>query len=122
MAKMGRPLKPFDWTKLDAILQYNATLEDTATIMNVSEVTVAKRIRDKYSMTFFDYRKKRHAPVKLSVVQKAVEIARSGKNITMLIFVLKNLCNWSDNNKVESDNVVNVSYNVLPKKKEVEEN
>ena len=93
--KMGRPEIPFDWTRLDAILQYKASLADSAEIMQVSEDTIEKRIKDKYKITFTEYRDKKMSTVRLSLVQKAIHMAKAGDR-TMLIFCLKNLCGWND--------------------------
>lgn len=95
MSRMGRPPKEFDWSKLDAILQYKASLEDAAEIMNCHIDTIVKKIRKDYNLTFSEYRDKKMAKVRLSLVQKAIHMAQNGDR-TMLIFCLKNLCQWTD--------------------------
>lgn len=95
MAKVGRPELPFDWSKLDAILQYKASLEDAAEIMGVEKSTLAKKIEKKHGCNFSEYRDKKMAGVRLSLVQKAIQMAKGGDR-TMLIFCLKNLCKWTD--------------------------
>jgi len=89
-------MKPFDWELLDKILQFKPSLSDTAEIMKVSEDTVERRIREKYKMTFAEYRNKKMANVRLTLVQKAIQMAKAGDR-TMLIFSLKNYCGWADN-------------------------
>lgn len=93
--KMGRPEIPFDWTKLDAVLQYKPSLEDCAEIMNCHHDTIEKKIRAKFDCSFSAYRDKKMSTVRLSLVQKAIHMAKSGDR-TMLIFCLKNLCGWND--------------------------
>lgn len=95
MSKPGRPEIPFDWSKLDAILQYKASLEDAAEIMGVEASTLAKKIVKQRHCNFSEYREKKMAKVRLTLVQKAIEMGKQGDR-TMLIFCLKNLCGWAD--------------------------
>jgi hypothetical protein len=97
---MARPKKPFDWSKLDAVLQYNATLADCAEIMGVHQDTVERKIKKEKGCCFTDYRQQKLGKVRIMLVQKAIEMARSGSP-AMLIFCLKNLCGWSDRHEVE---------------------
>lgn len=97
--KMGRPRIDFteeQWGLLDAILQYKATLEDCAGHLGCSEDTVENRVKERYGITFSEYRDKKMSSVRLSLQQKAIQQALSGGNNTMLIFCLKNMCGWSD--------------------------
>ncbi len=96
---MGRPKKEFDWPKLNAILQYSATKADCADVMEVSEDTIERRIKKEYGLTFAAYRTKKMGKVRIMLVQKAIEQAKSG-NATMMIFCLKNLCGWADKQEV----------------------
>jgi hypothetical protein len=99
-SKMGRPVMEFDWSKLDAILQYKASLSDTADIMDCSEDTVENRIKEKYGITFSEYRNKKMSKIRISLVQKAINMANNG-NVAILIFCLKNLCNWADKQELD---------------------
>lgn len=61
-----------------------------------------------------DYREKRKDSLKTQLKRKAVTMALSG-NVAMLIFCLKNLCNWSDNIKEvptvdEAKNMIKLAY------------
>lgn len=110
--------KKFDWKLLDKILQYKPSLVDTADIMEVSGDTVARRIREKYDMTFAEYRNKKMAKVRMSLVQKAIELAMNGDR-TLMIFSLKNYCGWSDNPAEQLEDkskVIQLSYNLEPEK------
>lgn len=97
---MARPCKPFDWSKLDAILQYNATLADAAEVMGVHIDTLERKIKKEKKCCFTEYRQQKLGKVRIMLVQKAVEMARGG-NATMLIFCLKNMCGWADKQEVE---------------------
>lgn len=91
-----KPGDPFDWDLLDMLLQFKPSLADTATLMKCSEDTLEIFIKKKYKVTFSEYRDKRMASVRMTLVQKAIEMARNGDRV-MLIFCLKNLCGWTDN-------------------------
>lgn len=91
-----------DWGKLDAILQFKPTLKVCSDIMEVSQDTIEDRIRETHNCTFAEYRDRKMGKVKLKLQQKAIEMALSG-NTTMMIFALKNLCDWSDKNDVQVD-------------------
>lgn len=93
---MANP-KPFDWKRLDSILQYHASLVDCEELMEVSDDTVRRRIRDKFDMTFEEYRNKKLAPTRMKLRQKALDMAFNKDNVPMLIFCLKNICHWADN-------------------------
>lgn len=95
-----------DWGKLDAILQFKPTLKVCSDIMEISGDTIEDRIREVHNCSFGEYRDRKMGKVKLKLQQKAIEMALSG-NTTMMIFALKNLCDWSD--KIEN----NISTNLV---------
>ena len=90
-----------NWAKLDSYLQLKASKKACAILLEVSEDTIERRIKEKHDCTFTDYAAVKFEPVKLKLVQKAISKAMSGDN-TMLIFSLKNLCGWSDRQDVTS--------------------
>ena len=47
---MARPRKEFDWTKLDAILQFGASFLECEDILDVSEATIKRRIKEDFPM------------------------------------------------------------------------
>lgn len=105
---MGRKLVTFDWTKINSYLQLKTSKRACALLLDVSEDTIEKRIREEYDCTFTDYAEKCLAPVKIKLVQKAISKALSGDN-TMLIFCLKNLCGWSDKNEIDQTSHVEIN-------------
>ncbi len=96
LKKMGRPAIEFDWDLLDKILQFKPSLNDTASIMKCCPDLVEKKIKATHGITFSEYREKKMASVRLTLVQKALDMAKNGDR-TLLIFCLKNLCGWCDN-------------------------
>lgn len=106
MAKMGRPRKEIDETQLKALCRLKPTLKDVAAFFDCSEDTIDKRCKELGSETFADFRDKNMVHTRFSLVRKAIQKAESGDNV-MLIFALKNLCQWSDKQPGEADVVVN---------------
>lgn len=104
---MGKKIE-LDWSKLDAILQYNAELNDAAEVMGCSPDTIERRIREHHDCTFAEYRNKKLGKVRIKLVQKAIQMATSG-NATMMIFCLKNLCGWADKQEVEHTGPIQIN-------------
>ncbi|MCB0419924.1 MAG: hypothetical protein KDD61_02960 [Bdellovibrionales bacterium] len=98
---MARPKKDLNFDKLNSYLQLKSSKRMCALLLEVSEDTIERRIKDEYGCTFSEYAEKMIAPVKLKLVQKAISKAMNGDNV-LLIFCLKNLCGWSDKNEVVS--------------------
>lgn len=92
-----------NWQTLDAVLQYGATLSDCAEFCQCSEDTIERNIKEKFQMTFREYKKRKMARVKMSIIQKQVQKALEGDN-TMLIWTGKNLCEQSDKFSAEVTN------------------
>lgn len=93
---------PFSWDKLDGLLAYKSSLLVCSDILEVSDTTIKNHIKKRYNMTFTEYAEKKLSRTKVKLVQKAIEMANSG-HATMMIFCLKNICKWSDNNDANVD-------------------
>ena len=107
---MGRPPVEFDWSKLDAILQFGARLIDCHGIMDVADVTIEDKIKKKYGMSFGQYRDLRMSTMRQKLLQKQFDIAMQG-NVTMLIWLGKQHLGQSD--KLETELVsANIHINV----------
>lgn len=87
-----------DWATIDGILQFAATKKQCAAILEVSEDTIDRRIKEQKKMTFEDYKETKLGITKIKLQQKAIKMGLDG-NPAMLIFCLKNLCGWSDKNE-----------------------
>jgi hypothetical protein len=96
---MPNTYKEIDFKVLDALLQFKASKRYCAKYLDVSEDTVERRIKEKTGQTFSGYADEQLDGTRLKLQQKAIQLALKGDR-TMLIFCLKNLCNWSD--KVET--------------------
>lgn len=110
---MGRPPIDVDWTKLETYCQYKVTLVDCASLLDMSDRTLETKIRDKYDLTFFDYREQKMARTRINLFSKQVEIAMGG-NTTMLIWLGKNNLGQTDKNELnlgeETQKAFNLAY------------
>ena len=93
---------PFSWDKLDGLLAYKASLTVCEEILGVHQNTIKNHIKAKYGITFTEYSDKKLSVTKIRLIQKAIKMAEAG-NATMLIFCLKNICQWQD--KIENVNI-----------------
>lgn len=93
---------PFSWDKLDGLLAYKSSLVVCADILECHENTIKNHIKKRYGMTFTEYAEKKLSRTKVKLTQKAIESAMAG-NTTLMIFCLKNICKWHDNNQVDVD-------------------
>ena len=93
---------PFSWDKLDGLLAIKMSLIVCAEILGTTNTTIKNHIRKRYDLTFTEYAERKLSPTKVRLVQKAIQMAMAGDR-TMLIFSLKNLCKWSDNNDQQVD-------------------
>lgn len=105
--KMGRPRINVPMDVVDASCRFNATANQVLEVLagqglKISQDTLARAVEKMTGMTFAEYRDKKVDLTRLKLVQKAVTMAMDG-NPTMLIFCLKNLCNWKDKNELTSN-------------------
>ena len=93
---------PFSWEKLDGLLAFKANLTVCEEILGVHQNTIKNHIRARYGITFTEYMDRKLSVTKMRLVQKAIKMAENG-SATMLIFCLKNICQWQD--KIENVNI-----------------
>lgn len=96
---MSRPQKEFSQQQFEALLRLNPTLKDTAAFFQVSEPTLLRRAKEWGYDSFEDARDQNMVHTKLDLIREAVR--RSKSSDTMLIFSLKNLCQWRDKHEVD---------------------
>lgn len=85
--KGGRPRKEVDWPILDATIVW-ASCSYCAEKLDMSNDTLTERIKEKYDMSFPEYKYKRQESVRLNLLTKQYEVAMNG-NTTMLIWLGK---------------------------------
>lgn len=122
MAKMGRPSLNIDIPKLKAIMRFKPSLKDAAAFFECHPDSIEKFINKKFLCTFSEFREQNMVHSRFSLIRKAMEKALSGDNC-MLIFCLKNLCDWKDRNELSGPNnetlmpqiIVTLPDNTAPK-------
>jgi hypothetical protein len=89
--------KEFDWDILEAMCQRGMKMAACEERLGVSNDTIHRRIREKFGQheTFESYRDKKQTVTRIRLVDKALDLADAG-NVTMLIFLLKNFCGFTD--------------------------
>lgn len=97
---MGRKKIDIDWKLLDGVLQYKPSMADCEEHLGCSHDVIEKNIKEKFGLTFVEYRDRKMKNTRMKLVQRALKMAFN-ENPTMLIFCLKNLCNWSDKVEIE---------------------
>lgn len=108
--KRGRKKIKIDDNVLETMLQYGATCLDCSDRFNCSEDTIVRYIKRKHGLNFAEYSNKRMATVRLKLREKQIQTALSG-NITMLIFLGKNMLGQSDQVNInQTSNVVQLKY------------
>jgi len=86
---------PFSWDKLDGLLALKSNAIVCSELLGVHINTLKNHIRNRYNLTFMEYAELKLSPTKVRLVQKALKMAERGDRV-MLIFCLKNLCQWAD--------------------------
>ncbi len=102
---------PFSWDKLDGLLALKSNCVVCSELLGVSKTTIKDHIKKRYSLTFTEYAELKLSPTKVRLVQKALKMAEKGDRV-MLIFCLKNLCQWADKlaDVTEDDKTINVTF------------
>lgn len=93
-------MKSSEWDIIDSVLSVGATLNQVQWALankgiSYTTRTIQRHIEEKKSMTFSEYRDYCMSGTKIRLQQSAIQMALKG-NAVMMIFSLKNLCNWSD--------------------------
>lgn len=86
--KGGRPTKPIDYTKLDAMCAIHCTGEECAAILGVSYEHLNNQLKKDGNVGFLDYFRIKGSNGKMSLRRKQFDQAMSG-NATMLIWLGK---------------------------------
>lgn len=102
---MARPKKIIDENQLRTLMRLKPTLKDTAAFFECSEDTIERKCKELADVSFAEFRDQNMVHTRFSLVRKAITKAESGDNV-MLIFCLKNLCDWRDKQPGEEDKVV----------------
>lgn len=101
--KVGRPsvVDKIPIGAIEALCQFNPTKPQVLAGLEmmghkISEKTLDRVIKKHTKGNFDELRDKKTEGTRLKLVQKAVDMAIKKDNVTMLIFCLKNMCQWQD--------------------------
>lgn len=108
--KLGRPLTPIDWGKVDAMSAIHCTGPEIATVLGVSEDTLARATRRERKMTFADYIRQKRGTGKASLRRLQWKAAQTGDK-TMLVWLGKNWLDQTD--KMQQDSKITEETTVI---------
>lgn len=93
--KMGRPPKPIDWKKVEALCQIQCSQEEIATVMEVHIDTLCIASKKEYGITFSDLFKRWREGGRCSLRRSQWKKALEG-NPAMLIWMGKQVLGQKD--------------------------
>ncbi len=121
--RRGPKVIEIDFDLIDGAISIGANMTQCLYILDtkgikIDEKTLQRRIRQKFDMTYPEYKDYMMSSTKIKLVQTAIRKALEG-NVVMMIFCLKNLCGWADKLEQTVDvekNVVQLKYSLEDKK------
>ena len=117
----GRPIKEIDWKLLDSVLQFGAKLMDCSDILEASDDTIQKRIREQFGITFSEYRERRMSKMRMRLLQKQYDVAMQG-NVALLIWLGKQHLGQTDKQEInQKTEIKTVEQFIREKSKELED-
>jgi hypothetical protein len=90
--------------QLKQFMRLKPTLEDTAAFFDCSATTISDFIKTQHGVTFREFRAKHMVHTRMGLVRKAIDMAMNG-NPAMMIFCLKNVCQWQEQVAPDTDDV-----------------
>ena len=96
--KDGRPKIEIDWKIFEVACNLLATKDELCGILNMSEDTLSRRVKEKYGVTFAEYIKKSGAMAKVSLRRNQFHLSKT--SAAMAIFLGKNYLGQQDNQGV----------------------
>lgn len=114
---MARPRKEINWTDFNKLCELHCTQVEIAEWFDVSPDTIDRAVKREFKMGFAEYFKRKSSKGKISLRRKMFEAAMGG-NITMMIFLSKQVLGFTD--KVENSGAtktaIELNYKLPPKK------
>ena len=106
------------WNQLDALIVWASEVY-CAEKLGINIDTLATRIKEKYGLSFSEYKKKRQEPMRINLLKKQYDVAMSG-NVSMLIWLGKQYLKQSDKQEVSAQGdglALTLNYERKPKPK-----
>lgn len=104
---MGRPrieLSDKEWEQLEELCRIQCTAEEVCGVLQISQDTLGRRIKEKYGITFAEYFKRFAEYGKSSLRRAQFRLAET--SATMAIWLGKQYLGQKDRQEVEMDNTV----------------
>lgn len=122
---MPRPRKELEdiqfdgWDQLDALIVWASEIY-CAEKLGLNIDTLAARIKERYGLSFSEYKRKRQEPMRINLLKKQYDVAMSG-NVSMLIWLGKQYLKQSDKQEVAGNTdaplAMTLNYERKPKPK-----
>ena len=104
-ANSGRPRHVWDesqWRQVDGMCAIQCTAEEICGVMNVSQDTLERLVKDEYGVNFAEFYQKRSSKGKMSLRRMQWKSAEAG-NVTMQIWLGKQMLDQKE--KAESETI-----------------
>lgn len=112
MAKMGRPIKPIDWKKVETMCQIQCTEVEIAAVLEIHLDTLAKACQRDHGLTFPEFFKKHCEGGKASIRRAQYKKALEG-HPTMLIWLGKQYLGQKDQVELANANPIPLAYDPI---------
>lgn len=101
----GRPKKPIDLEMVESLCKIQCTGEEISTVLGINYETLNNRIKEQFSLSFPEYYKKHSLGGRISLRRAMFKKAITDGNVTMMIFLAKNLLGMSDNQNPQQTDI-----------------
>lgn len=105
--KIGRPKLAVDWKSAEGLAAILCTGEEISGFLGISYDTLERRIKETYKETFADWYRKHSVNGLISLRRSQFANATIGNNVTMQIWLGKQLLGQTD--KIETENNTNLN-------------
>lgn len=112
VVKHRKPRPYVDLKKLERAMWLNPTLMQCALFFDTSQEHIEQLIDLNYGLTFAEFRSKNQMGLQTTLINRAIQMALEDKNTAMMIFSLKNICKWSDNEGGQAHNLIQLAYSL----------
>ncbi|MFZ5501784.1 MAG: hypothetical protein ACOY58_07750 [Candidatus Micrarchaeota archaeon] len=101
--KTGRPRKEIDWDLLDKLCFLHCTMQEIAGALEVSLDHLEESVKEKTGRTLSEYWQEKAAGGRIALRRKQLQTALEGGNVTMMIWLGKQLLKQTDKQEVKHE-------------------
>jgi len=103
MGKRGGTRKELDYEQAEKVADLGPTRKLFLDFFQLDYKTANRRIKERYGITLGEFLERHRARLKTRLMSVAIEVATTQRNVTMIIFLLKNYCGFSDKREVKQE-------------------